>query len=274
MTQLSVQKTGSSTSIFKWAAACFILLLLTMFYLLPTAHAADVTADELISLVTNYVQDKINTQAGHKKGHNLGVQSPEDETVFVQVSSVPGAPFRFPDQKAVKITMESTAWDGLASNWSDRGIVRIKMTDNSGRSRDIGVPVQVKVQKAVWVVKNTVSANSPLRLTDLSLETRDVSRQYAYVLGSDRDLSPYIARVNLLPGELLDARKLITPPDVRYNDEVRIIMHTDTGMILTVPGVAMSDGKIGQTIRVRQAQFQRKYYTGKITDKNQVEVEL
>jgi flagellar basal body P-ring formation protein FlgA len=144
----------------------------------------------------------------------------------------------------------------------------------SGISRDVGVPVKISIKKPVWVVKNIVNANEPLKMSNFSLQIRDVSHGYSYLVGQERNLSTYVARVSMRPGEILDARKIVIPPDVTYNDAIRILISSSNGMTISVPGIALANGRIGETIRVRQSVFQNKYYSAKVIDKNQVLVEM
>lgn len=231
---------------------------------LTPAFATDITTEQLTPMVTAHVREKIrnwNTE-------NVQNSAESDEITVLQV---PGAPFHFPDSKAVKITLSSSAWEHA---WSDRGIVRIRLEDNDGHSRELGVPIVIRIRKPVWVVRQAISANMPLRASDFTQAIRDVSQSYAYTVGVEQGLGAYIARVNLSPGEMLDARKIAIPPDVRYNDDIRILLKNDNGMTLSLPGVALADGRIGQTIRVRQSLYRRQYYNARIIDKNQVLVEM
>ncbi len=193
--------------------------------------------------------------------------------VQVNIIRIPTAPFEFPaaaSEAAVKITMASP----LSTMYSQRSIVRVHMQDEKGETRDIGVPVQITILKPVWVVKNAINANSPLRPSDLKLEMRDVSYNYGYAVGQEHDINDYATRVSLRPGEILDNRKIIIPPDVHCNNEVSIVMTNDNGMMLSIPGIALADGRVGDTIRVRQSLYQRKYYAAKVISKNQVQVQI
>lgn len=226
-------------------------------------HALNVTEEQIKAKVTAHVQEKL---AGM-------VSAKDQQNVSITVGRVPSAPFNFPETtKAEEITIDTTSRFG--DIYSDRGVVQVSITDKQDNHRNIGVPVQVSVKKPVWIVKNPINANEPLRPSDLTLKLKDVSQCYSYAVGEERNLPQYIARVNLRPGDILDSRKMVIPPDVTYNSEVRIFMSNGDGMTVTVPGIALSNGRIGETIRVRQAVFQRKYYSAKIIDKNQVLVEI
>lgn len=227
------------------------------------SEAATVTESQIKEKVTAHVQNKLQTL----------VSKDDRQYVSIQILKVPSAPFEFPTAKTaedVKISTESP----LGGVYSERSVIRVQMTATDGSSREIGVPVQITIQKPVWVIKTPINANEPISPMNLSLETRDVSHGYSYAVGKERNLNTYVARVNMRPGEVLDARKLTIPPDVTYNDTVQILITNDSGMTITVPGIAMSNGKIGEMIRVRQSVYERKYYSAKVIDKNQVQVEI
>lgn len=224
------------------------------------SKAVTVTAEEIKAKVVAHVQEKLGgtfTQA-------------DQEYLTVSIPRVPAAPFEFPEAETVRISTTSS----LGEMYSERGVVKVSLKDQDGHYREIGVPIQLKVSKPVWVVKNIINANEPLRASDLVLQTRDVSHCYQYAIGQERNLRAYVARVNLRPGDVLDTRKIVIPPDVSYNSSIRILISNGDGLTLTVPGVAMDSGRVGEVIRVRQSVYQRKYYSAKIIDKNQVLVEI
>lgn len=213
--------------------------------------------------VINHVQERLATM----------VSKADRKNVTVSVMHLPITPLELP--AAAKISdVQFTLDSRLGEVYSERGLVQVSLKDAAGNHRDFGVPIQIIVKKPVWVVQSVINAHESMSRANLSLELKDVSQCYAYTMGEDQDLNPYVARVNMRPGEILDTRKISIPPDVVYNNEVRIFISTDSGLTVSVPGVALSDGKIGETIRVRQSVFQRKDYNAKIIDKNQVLVEI
>lgn len=247
----------------KSLSALFVGFVLLCGSLSLTSPAAEVTEARIREQVATHVQDSIRTL----------IPETDRQHVNVQIVKVPAAPFQFPQVKNaadIKITTESTFGD----TYSERGIVRVHLESPDGASRDIGVPVQIVIKKPVWVVKNSIRANEPLHASDFSLETRDVSHSYSYTTGTERNLNDYVARVNLRPGDILDTRKIVIPPDVTCNNEVKIRISIENGMTITVPGIALSDGRIGETIRVRQTVYLHKSYNAKVIDKNQVLVEI
>jgi flagella basal body P-ring formation protein FlgA len=220
-------------------------------------------------------EETLREQAiAHAKSKLASLVSAADlDYMTIDVLQVPAALLDFPEAKTaddVKISAESV----LGEFYSERAVVRLRMETPGGRAREVGLPIKITVRKPVWVVKNGISAHAPIRLADLALETRNVSHTYGNAVGRERDLSKYVARVNLRPGEVLDARKMTIPPDVTCNSEVRILMTNGKGMTVSIPGVALGAGRIGDVIRVRQTVNQRKYYQAKIIDRNRVLIEI
>lgn len=225
--------------------------------------AAEVPPTQVQLAVVAHVLDKLQTQ----------ISKADQSFITVEVLNVPTPALSFPQvpsARNIKITAESN----LGEMYSERTIVRVRLQSPDGMSHDMGVPVHITVKKPVWVVKSAIVAQHPLSTSDFILQTKDVSYIYRYAVGQETNLSDYVARINLQPGEILDTRKILIPPDVSYNADVRILISGNNGMTLTVPGVALANGRIGDTIRVRQSIYQHKYYSAKIIDKNRVLVQI
>jgi flagella basal body P-ring formation protein FlgA len=243
-----------------------LTLIITLFVMISSqglSGAATITEDQVKEKVIAHVQEKLATM----------VSKSDQSNVSVSIPTVPGGPFHFPSAESIK-DVHITVTSRLGESYTERAIVQVSMQDKQDHHRDIGVPVQISVKKPVWVVKNVINARQPLRTADLILRLKDISHCYNNAVSEDTNISNYIARVNLRPGEMLDARKMMIPPDITYNSSIRILISNGDSMTLTIPGIALSDGKIGDTIRVRQAIYQRKYYSAKIIDRNSVLVEM
>lgn len=224
--------------------------------------AVEITPAQLQTQVVAHVKEKLQAQVNQK----------DQNFVTVEVLNLPYGQISFPNAKTandIKITTESS----LGELYSERTIVRVHLEAQDGMAREVGIPVHIIIKKPVWVVKNVINAQHPLRPSDFTLQTKDVSYNYRYAVGQETNLNDYSARVNLQPGEVLDNRKIIIPPDVSYNANVLIIVSSGT-MTVSVPGIAMASGKVGETIRVRQSVYQNKYYNAKIIDRSKVLVQI
>jgi flagella basal body P-ring formation protein FlgA len=227
------------------------------------SRAADVTEAQLRPVITAHVQEKLSTV----------IAKDDQPNVSVNIIQLPAPSLHFPDvPNANEIQLKADS--SIGDIYSERAVIRVTMTPPTGNAREVGIPIQISIKKPVWVVKNVINANEPLSLNNFSLQVRDVSHNYLYAVGQERNLDSYVARLNLRPGEILDARKIVIPPDINYNDDVRILISSNNGMTITVPGVALANGRIGEVIRVRQSVFRQKYYSAKIIDKNEVLVEM
>lgn len=253
----------TQTSSFRLPLLGTVIGLLLSGSLSVTSQAATVTEAQVRQVVTNHVQETLGTV----------IAKADQPNVSVNIIQLPVSSLNFPDVKNAK-DIQLKAESSLGEMYSERAVIRLTITPPTGSAREVGIPVQISIKKPVWVVKNVINANEPLTLNNFSLEVRDVSHNYSYAVGQERDLSNYVARLNLRPGEILDARKIVIPPDVSYNDEIRILISSSNGMTITVPGIALANGRIGEMIRVRQSVFQQKYYSAKVIDKNQVLVEM
>ena len=225
--------------------------------------AVELSPAQIQQQVVTHVKEKLQGQVGKN----------DQAYIAVEILNIPTAPLSFPqlkDASDIKVTAESS----LGDMYSERTIIRLHLAAADGTNREMGIPVHITVKKPVWVVKAPVNAQHALHTGDFTLQTKDVSSMFRFAVGQETNLVDYMARVNLQPGEILDNRKIIIPPDVSYNGNVMIFMSSNSGMTLSVPGVALASGRIGDTIRVRQSVYQNKYYNAKVIDKNRVLVQI
>ena len=242
------------------------LLLLTLAWMVPIrAHAVQLGADVVSDKVRAFVMTQL---AAYVKPGAGGSQ------VTVDVPSIPSAPFDFPDtEKVSDIRFELQS--PLTIEYTDSLAVRVSMVTPDGARRDIGVPVKITISKPVYVIKQMVTAGAHLKTSDFELQRRDVSQDLQHVAGPELAMGNYIARVNLIPGQLLDTRRLQIPPDISRYDEVTLILTNGSGMTISVKAVALANANIGDTVRVRHGEAgSRKYYTATVVSKNCVEVQI
>jgi flagella basal body P-ring formation protein FlgA len=246
----------------KTVLQCFLAL--GVLGIIP-AHAVTLSQEHLVSLVETHVKQQLK--------HLKGIADDPETTVSVQLLHVPGYVLDFP-QLETDSQIQVEIASSLATTYSNRVLMAITMTPATGRQRKTGIPVSIQIKKSVWVVSNPIPAGSVIHQKDLKLERQEVSYHYPYVMGAKTGFGNYTAKVNLSPGQLLDFRKLGIAPDVTSNSPVRILFKNRDGMEITVPGIALTNGEIGQKIKVRQTVFMHKYYLATVVSKNRVLVEL
>lgn len=143
---------------------------------------------------------------------------------------------------------------------TSRTIVRVKLTGDNGRTRHIGVPVLIGVERPVWQAKDRVQPGQALTPAVVKTVREVVTTQLPHQMPVDAKLEDYEARVVIQPGRLIDDRCIQRIPMVKAHQEVRIQIQLSRKMSVTVLGEALESGQEGQSIRVRQTRPRRKDY--------------
>ncbi|MBY0404901.1 MAG: flagellar basal body P-ring formation chaperone FlgA [Cyanobacteria bacterium] len=251
----------------QWLLGSFIL---GGFALIPLeSKAVVITERDIMPQVLQHVSEALDK--------HFGKHLSSDE-LSLTIMNIPGRNFNFPntsDKKEIQIEIDST----LEKIYSNRVVVQVHMNSDSGESHFVGIPIKVGIFEPVWVVNTYIPAGRSLSKKDLRIEKKDISQSYAYLMTADKPVDILEARVNMQPNELLDNRKVNLPLAVRRNSDVRILVNcVNSGAIITLIGQALSDGHIGDVIRVKQRlnndSARTKYYSAKIINKNQVQVDL
>ena len=74
-------------------------------------------------------------------------------------------------------------------------------------------------------------------------------------------------------GEMIDKRFVKVKPDVVLNSEVRVFFVSNDAVMITIDATAMSDGLLGEYIKVSNKKY-NKTYTGKVIGENRVLVQI
>jgi flagella basal body P-ring formation protein FlgA len=171
----------------------------------------------------------------------------------------------------LNISMEDTRMNPMES----RGIVQVTLTTDQD-VRHIGVPVRISVEKPVWIAKCLIRPKETISAQNAVLQRKRLSDDALYSLGSQENVQNYTARTTIEPGSLLDLRKLTMIPAVYNNEEVRLVMNMESGVVISVEGKALEDGTIGKRIRVSRKLGDNKirYYTGEVIGRNLVQINI
>ena len=228
--------------------------------------SAELLVDETL------VQKKI-TQFIHNEVQSRYLDSENRAQITIKPARVLGVPVQFLDvERQDKIQWELSS--SLAHFYSNRVIVKVHLYAD-GQCVDLAVPVEITIQKPVWVLRNAIMPGQLIERSDVALENRDVSIQLPNLVSLPSSEWPqYAARIPLRPGDLLDRRQVVIPPDVRRNEEVWVTLKCDKGFEIKLMGIALDEGRIGQTVRVQNRLNREKYYTARVVKKNHVEVNI
>ncbi|MCB1740480.1 MAG: flagellar basal body P-ring formation protein FlgA [Gammaproteobacteria bacterium] len=152
------------------------------------------------------------------------------------------------------------------------GATTIGVRCSGSRSWKIYVPVNVKVKRTVMVTARALAVGERLRASDLVSEQRDISQlRGRYLQSLDAYLGHEIARP-VGAGAVLTTRHLRAPKVVERGQKVTVSVGNAAWRI-TMDGVAVDEGGIGDLIRIRN-QSTRRIVHGRIVAAGRVRVEL
>lgn len=137
--------------------------------------------------------------------------------------------------------------------------------------RKVTVRAYLKVYKEIFVARDTIQRDKIIEETDLVRVRRNVDRTTADYVTEPQELVGKIATRTINPKEVIQERTVITPPLVNTGDRLTIIYETSL-LRLTAPGISMSKGRMGEKIRVRNADSKLVVYAT-VQDENTVQVQ-
>lgn len=172
-------------------------------------------------------------------------------------------------------TLQVFVNDTRSNPYTSRGIVQVTLSTEA-ETRQVGVPIRISLEQPVWVASRLIRAKELLTPNDFRKQIKRLDTNAAWAIPCETSPAGYSARINIMPGTVLDNRQVNITPSVVQNDEVRVVLKMASGVQLTILGKALENGVIGQTIKVRRTLDNRKarILTGQVIGKNQVLVEM
>lgn len=149
-----------------------------------------------------------------------------------------------------------------------RGSVGVRCQDE--KPWRMFVRVNIKVYERVATLARPKVRGEALNPGDVVFERKDVTLLHAKYLTDVETVAGYKFRRAVKTGEVLSVRMLKVPHAVKRGEQVTILADTG-GIQVTMRGQALSDGKVGSVIRVRNSSSNR-VVEGEIVDKGVVKV--
>lgn len=118
------------------------------------------------------------------------------------------------------------------------------------------VPVTVSVFHMVATTATAVERGQILDAGSVVLQKQNIMATHGRYYRSVEEAAGQIAKRHLSPGELLGAHNLDMPKAIKRGDEV-VISASSGPIAVKMPAVAMSDGRVGQRISVKNSSSQR-----------------
>ncbi|HEY6865286.1 MAG TPA: flagellar basal body P-ring formation chaperone FlgA [Burkholderiales bacterium] len=123
------------------------------------------------------------------------------------------------------------------------------MVDGARRS-SVAVWFRVEAKRKVLVATDPVPADAEFDPRAFALELRDVAALPGAPLATAAHAGRLRVKRPLEPGQVVLERDVTPIPAVARNQEVTIRLQTG-GILIEAPGVALSEGRVGATVRVR-----------------------
>lgn len=118
------------------------------------------------------------------------------------------------------------------------------------------VPTQVSVLAPVAVAARPLARGQRIGAGDLRLEKRELGKLGADVLKDPRQALDYVVTRSVAAGSVLTLRLLAAPRLVQRGHRVQLEAEAQ-GLSIRMAGVALDDGALGDTVRVRNPSSKR-----------------
>ncbi len=184
----------------------------------------------------------------------------------IVIQNLPFVNLTLPDGK-VSYCVKPTAEDFAA-----RDLVKVEISVNGKLQKVFNAPVLIKAYENVLVASGVIQREAQLNLSNVKIERREISNKYNHVL-TQKDLSKELyAKKYFVKGELIDDRFVKAKPAVLRNSLVTVYFNTNN-LTISLDGIALSDGIIGERITVLNKKYNR-VYKGEVIGENRILVRI
>ena len=147
-----------------------------------------------------------------------------------------------------KCTQPLEAFSPPAGQKLGRTTVGVRCSGNKPWS--LYVPVTVSLNADVIVAAHNLARGSVLSATDLTLEKKDITKLRRGFFDQPTQAVGKVLKRNLQRGQVLHTQHMVTPSAIKKGSEV-IILANSSKVQVRMPGKALSNGAIGELIKVR-----------------------
>ncbi len=237
----------------------FNILLITLIVLgvsVTACNAQTLGAEQFKTLVINQVKQDLKIY--------------ELDEVVVNISSIPVEKFQLPDGNvSVQVASNSQS----ASGMNPKEFKKVSILVDKKNAYTTFVSVEIKAYKNVIVAKETILRDKAVSPNAIEVKKMDITRNVGetFVMEDlDRGL---LTKKMFYPGEVITKKFVVSRPDVIKDALVYVCFQTENNLVVTVDGIAMNQGNIGDTVQVKNKKLNR-IYTGKVVGENKVLVQI
>ena len=234
----------------------FVKILIAVIFMAQSAlicSAQVITKKDIVPVI-----EKNITQDLQKKGF---------KNIEVNIVSVPFIQLTVPDGKVTyKVSSNS-------KTVTSRCFMIVSIYSNGDFIRTVGIPVKISALKDVYVAKENIGRGIVLSANQLQVKTIDITNTYLAPLEYGELSKSYVTTKIFQAGAVIDKKYLKSQPDIMRDAAVTLYFKTKENISVTLDGIAVSEGNIGDMISVRNKRYNR-IYNGKIIGENKVLVRI
>ena len=235
-------------------AAAFVLFLAAWAIALTPAHAAPIRERDVIEFITEQVALRFQAK---RSDITVTWEGP-------RLASLAGGTL---DDSEVTLFLDANARLG------GKSAVPLQLLKDGKRYKTIFPRVDVVVLREVMVALNAVPRGQALSEGDVQLSKRALHTiPGTPILGGPDVLKGAVAKRHVSKGTVLVEGAFDLPPVVRSGSMVAVKV-VSGGLTIIASGQAVSDGAMGQLIRVLNLDT-RKDFVARVVGENQVEIQL
>jgi flagellar basal body P-ring formation protein FlgA len=145
---------------------------------------------------------------------------------------------------------------GLQDSAGPGGSVMLNCQCKDSPGWTVHLSAQVDIYRPVAVADKSIGRGNVIELADIRMETRNISQIAEDSLLSKQDISGKAAKRIINAGDVIRPALLDQPKAIMRGENVTITAKSGS-IEVVMQGTAMTDGKLGQHIRVRNNQSDR-----------------
>ena len=154
-----------------------------------------------------------------------------------------------------------------------RDIKKVYIYVNGNPEKEFIVSVRTLAYKNVLCARTQLDREALLSSANVISKKMEVSANIDYILTEDMLKNKnIITKKWFREGEILDRRFVKIKPDVERNSEVQAYFKSN-GVMITINGIAMNEGMVGDYIDIMNSTYKRKY-RGRVIGENKVLINI
>lgn len=209
--------------------------------------------------------DAVKILATESIKSDLSVYKPDE--VIVSITNFPADSITIPEGKvSVSVTSNSV---GL----NPKEFKKITVLVNKKPVKTFYAATSIKVLKTVPVARETITKDRAISFKSVEMKKVDVTRNINDILTAEDLSRGLVAKKMFYPSEIITKKYAVSRPDVLRNALVSVNFKSGEDLMIMVEGIALNQGNVGDTIQVRNKNYNR-IYTGTIVGQNRVQIEI